>query len=321
MRSVSRIVVGVQLSVKRPWSAVGLGDSTRAAIEQSLRIAEIRRVPVTLVAALSEPSSGLFGSAEKASAAAVQDQTEASAVLQEIIQQYSKRHSCELDVTATVVFGQPWMEILRVVGGDRDALIVCGTRTRGAISRMLFGNTGLKLVRYAPCPVWLARPREDYDAPLDVMAATDLSETGVEVLHTAVHLGQSLPIRLSVLHVVHTDLDRHMARAGVRDESVREFRRELRESAESTMQSQLAMTDFRTLQFGVQTHVAEGNPDAAILCAIEELKIDLLVMATSRRGGIPGMLFGSTAERLLSQLRCSILVIKPEDFQPPMKLS
>jgi len=220
-----------------------------------------------------------------------------------------------------VVFGQAWIEIMKIADGDRDALIICGTRTRGAISRMLFGNTGLKLMRYSPCAVWLARPREDYDAPLDVLAATDLTETGVEVLHTAVQLGQSLPMRLTVLNVTDTDLDRHMARAGVREESVRDFRRELKETAENKLHDQLSMTDYRTLALGVQAHVAEGNPDAAILCAIDDLKIDLLVMATSQRGGIPGILFGNTAERLLPQLRCAILVIKPDDFESPVKLT
>ncbi len=320
MRSISRIIVGVQMAVKRPWTAETLGETTRAAIDQSLRVAEARGVPVTLVAALAEPSAGLFGSAENASAAAIHDKAEAESVLHEVIEQHSHQHRGKYEVTAQVAFGQPWTQILKSVDGDRDALVVCGTRTRGAISRMLFGNTGLKLIRYAPCAVWLARPREDYEAPLDVLAATDLSETGGEVLHTAVHLGQSLPIRLSVLHVVDTDLDRHMARAGVREESVREFRRELKESAEHRLHDQLSMTDFRTLPAGVQAHVAEGDPDAAILCAIDELNVDLLVMATSRRGGIPGILFGSTAERLLPQLHCALLVIKPDDFESPVRL-
>ena len=71
----------------------------------------------------------------------------------------------------------------------------------------------------------------------------------------------------------------------------------------------------------MQVKIAEGPADSCILSAIEELDIDLLVMATSGRGGIPGMLFGNTAERLLPELPCSILAIKPDDFQCPIDLS
>jgi nucleotide-binding universal stress UspA family protein len=43
-------------------------------------------------------------------------------------------------------------------------------------------------------------------------------------------------------------------------------------------------------------------------------------MGTVARTGISGLLIGNTAERLLQQLKCSILAIKPEEFTSPVKL-
>ena len=61
----------------------------------------------------------------------------------------------------------------------------------------------------------------------------------------------------------------------------------------------------------------QSTPEAIDWSALD---IDLLIMATAGRDGIPGMLFGNTAERLLPVLPCSILAIKPDNFVCPVEL-
>ncbi len=56
----------------------------------------------------------------------------------------------------------------------------------------------------------------------------------------------------------------------------------------------------------------------SVLDMIRERNINLVVMATHGRGGVAGMLLGNTAERLLPDLPCSLLVIKPDDFVSPI---
>lgn len=318
MHRVDRVVVGVEMPESRPWDAANLTAPTRLAVRQAFDVAAALNAAIDLVCVLPEVSIGFFGSEDDAELEAKKDQAEAEAVLADVASQYGD-HSVK-EVKTTVCFGRPWFEILKVAGTSKDNLIVCGTRDQGAVSRLLFGSTGLKLLRNAACPVWLVKPRIDDDADLDVLATTDLSEVGEDILHTAVALGQALPVKLSVLHVVDDDLDRHMARTGVAEEELANYRQQARESAESRLQDQLSMTDYRTVEKGVQIHVAEGAADGCILSAIEELDIDLLIMATAGRGGIPGMLFGNTAERILPELPCSILALKPDDFQCPVAL-
>ncbi len=224
-------------------------------------------------------------------------------------------------MTSFVETGVAWLEILKVSGASRRALIVCGTRDRGTVSRLLFGSTGLKLLRNAPGPVWLIKPRIDDDAEMDVLAATDLSEVGNEIISAGVTLGRAFPVKFTVMHVIDTDLDRRVAHTGASDEKIASWKERDRGIAEEQLNDQLSATDIRTISNGFQLQLAEGAADGCLLAAIEELDIDLLIMASSGRGGIPGILFGNTAERLLPELPCSLLVVKPRDFVCPVQIN
>lgn len=320
MFAPKKIIVGVEMPESRPWDAANLGPSSRFAVRQAFDAAAALSSTLTMVCVLPEISAGFFGSEEKAQAEHEADRVAAQAVLDDLAQQYQEKLGTPVSTESTVTSGRPWLEILKAAGPSQDNLIICGVRDKSTVSRLLFGSTGLKLLRNAACPVWLVKPRIDDDPAFDVLAATDLSEIGEDVLFAGVALGQNLPVRLSVLNVVDDDLDRHMARTGVSEESLAELRQSRRSEAEDKLQTQLSLTDFRTVEKGVQIKIAEGPADSCILTAIEELDIDLLIMATSGRGGIPGMLFGNTAERLLPELPCSILAIKPDDFQCPVDL-
>ncbi len=63
-----------------------------------------------------------------------------------------------------------------------------------------------------------------------------------------------------------------------------------------------------------------GLPDEGVLGYIDKHGIDLLIMGTIGRSGILGVMIGNTAERLLPELSCSLLAIKPAEFVCPVKL-
>ena len=49
--------------------------------------------------------------------------------------------------------------------------------------------------------------------------------------------------------------------------------------------------------------------------------IDLIVMGTIGRSGLSGLLIGSTAEKVIDQVNCSVLTIKPDNFKSPITLN
>ena len=71
---------------------------------------------------------------------------------------------------------------------------------------------------------------------------------------------------------------------------------------------------------GGNIHLREGRSEAVIKQAITELNIDVLVMGSVARSGIPGLLIGNKAEKLLTTINCTVLTIKPDGFVSPVTL-
>ena len=62
-----------------------------------------------------------------------------------------------------------------------------------------------------------------------------------------------------------------------------------------------------------------GTPFHGMQTIIGEKIVDLVVMGTVSRAGISGLLMGNTAERVLSHIQASVLTVKPDEFQTPVK--
>ena len=59
-----------------------------------------------------------------------------------------------------------------------------------------------------------------------------------------------------------------------------------------------------------EAQVTAGDPAEAIVRMAEELGIDLIVMATHGRTGLPHILLGSVAEKVLRHAPCPVLTIR-----------
>lgn len=52
----------------------------------------------------------------------------------------------------------------------------------------------------------------------------------------------------------------------------------------------------------------------------QDLDIELVVMGTVARAGLSGFITGNTAEMIINNINCSLLVVKPEGFITPVTL-
>lgn len=317
MLDIHSLIVGVEMPEVHPWNAANINTPSRLAVRQAFDIAAAMKRPVHLVAVLPEIVGGYFGSQVDQDLAIDCDRDDAAVVLKELVEQ-EKHRVGECTSTFSVMFGAPWYELLRVASKHRDNLLICGTREQGSISRFLFGSTGLKLLRHAECPVWLVKPRIDDDAELDILCASDLSEVGEDVVSAGVLLSQHVASRLNVVHVVDNDLHHRVARTSLTEQQLADQKIQESDQAEAKLHTQISLTDYRTLENGLQAHVKTGRASQTLLEAIEELDIDVLVLATRARDGLTGMVFGNTAEQLLWDVPCSVLAIKPDTFQSPI---
>lgn len=293
-----RVVVGVEMPNARPYKATDLSNPCRLAVEQAFRAANSARISVTLVSVLPKADDGWFSSPEEADRTLAADNVSALAVLKELHRQYGDAAAVAPSETV-VVHGDAWEELIRIAGNRPDCLIICGTRDHSSIRRMLFGSTGLKLLRLAPGTVWILKPKTEDNDSVDIVAATDGGPVGADVLLTAVLLAKSLNGRLHVVHAVDS--------ANRNPDALKQ--------AEAIVYQQLAATDYRTLPFGVKVSVTQGDAYQCILKAVQDTSADVLVIGTTSKTGASGLLPGSTVERLLPELSCSVMALKPEGFR------
>lgn len=67
-----------------------------------------------------------------------------------------------------------------------------------------------------------------------------------------------------------------------------------------------------------QVLLIEGKVEDAIKLARSRLDIDVVVMGSVARSGIPGFLIGNKAEKILGTIGCSVLTVKPDNFISPV---
>ena len=234
---------------------------------------------------------------------------------------------------AKVLSGKTFLEVIRqVLGNDHDLIIKCA-EVAGGLRDMLFGSTDMHLMRKCPCPVWIIKPTEHHKYRR-ILAAVDqdMEEPVTDALNRQIlEMSSSLALaEFSELHIVHAwdvvgeDIFRSL-RSGISDAEVDAMVDE-EASARRRWLENLVKTYGREADRNAtdilepQLHLIQGHARQVVPAKANELAADLVVMGTIARTGIAGFFMGNTAESILTQLRCSVLTIKPPGFISPITL-
>jgi universal stress protein E len=217
-----------------------------------------------------------------------------------------------------LAYGKSWVQIIRqVINGEHD-LVVVGTRDLDPVRRFFLGSTAIKLLRKCPCPVWVTKPQLRGRVSC-VLVATDFTPVSDLAMDLGASMAQQNAASLCVSHVLEYPEQKYLRQSHSTEETILKYQEEFRAAAEKRLAAQLQRPAFRDLPEKPQVIVSEGPAADEILSLIEHHKVGLLVMGTVQRGGVRGVLVGSTAEELLPQIPCSVLAVKPDDFQCPIR--
>jgi universal stress protein E len=313
MARYEKILVGVDLHQGDRVASKELGPEARAAIEQALLLAIHSGGSVTFCSALnvSPQTATLIAQDHQNLVKTVEDV--AAEMLDGVVAQARER-----GVTADKVvrLGMPGDELAKLAVEGAYDLLVVGTRSRSKASRLLFGSTAQKLVRTAPCAVWIVKPEEVREIR-EIAVAVDLSDAGRPALAAAVDAARALSAKLFIVHAVDMAELSYLLIAGVSTNEIAEARTRKVDDAKAALQQQLAATDYRTLPHGVMVEVIEGSPDDVIPKFVADQEIDILVLGTHGRSGLSRLVLGNTAERILPMVHCSVIAVKPHDFVSP----
>ncbi len=317
MQRFRNILVGVDLTSGDRLASEHLCSPTRTAVDRAIALAERTSARLTFFTAIEISVHAHELLDHDPSSATETVRQAAHAVLQGLVDEANERG---VEATFHLAWGRDWLEIIRqVIRGEHD-LVIVGASRHGAAGRLLFGSAGMKLFRKCPTPVWIPKT-EPHPQITNILVASDLSEVAQDALDLTVSGGQLVDARIVLLHAIESaKFDPHVAQMGIADEALEEHHQKLVQRAEETLREQLARTDHHTLTRPVEIEVVDGPAEKAVLEAIDRHEIDLLVMGTIAKGGIAGLLLGSTAEHLLPRVPCSALVIKPNDFVSPVTL-
>ncbi|NNE00476.1 MAG: universal stress protein [Pirellulaceae bacterium] len=225
-------------------------------------------------------------------------------------------------VSTKVVIGTPFLEIIREVIVEKHDLMIMTAEGHGGLKERLFGSTSLHLMRKCPCPLWVMKPTKRKRF-LRIMAAVDpepFDDSRNALNALILQLAASLAHQDSAeLHVAHawTMVGESLLRGPGRftePEIQGYFQEEMRKHHE------LLNTLIAEHIDGIaKVHMVKGLAEFVIPDLAKSEKVDLLVMGTVCRTGIPGFFIGNTAEKILDEVDCSVLTVKPDAFQSPVK--
>lgn len=217
----------------------------------------------------------------------------------------------------------PATRIIReTLRGGHDLVL---TEARSATDGRGFDAVDMELLRKCPSPVWLARrltrPRNELrvaaaiDPECDSPAEHDLA---IRMLRLSRSLADSGSGRLDIVSCWDYPFEEHLRTSpwvSLDDARIVAL------ASESGNRHRLALESLiEESGIGGQLRVAHvrGKPEEQIPGFVERSGIDLLVMGTVARTGIPGFLIGNTAENIIGKIGCSLLALKPAGFVSPV---
>lgn len=228
----------------------------------------------------------------------------------------------EIEVATKVLSGSTSIEIIHEVLRAKHDLVVRVSKGTDSRRASFFGSTTMRLLRKCPCPVWAVKP-ETNPRFQRVLAAIDPApddannaQLNAAIMALAKSISEWSDGQRFVVHV-----------SSLLGESklLTRLREEFEKRVDLTQGQVEAAYDKFLASHGLSVKsenvfLLNGDAEVAIPRFAEEQQIDLMIMGTVARTGIPGLIMGNTAERILNSIHCSVLALKPDAFVSPVRL-
>ena len=295
---------------------------TKAALERAAALAEENEGILTVIdvlETLNQDVQQLLKHPLKLKEIVIEEK---SKVLESLIEPLRQRG---IKVRKKVVFGIPFVEIIREVLINRYDIVMTVGGRKESLKEMFFGTTTMQLMRKCPSPVWAVKSthRGEFSKVLAAIDPATRAENINKLNRNILKLAVSLAKREgSELHIVHCwqqpweiilQTNREISK-----NKLREFIHETRDKHNSKLKSCLSEHKLDGIDHHV--HLLKGEPGTLIPELAKEKDIDAIVMGTVCRTGVEGFFMGNTAEKILNQVECSVLTVKPDGFESPITL-
>ncbi len=230
-----------------------------------------------------------------------------------------------LSVRTTIRWDYPVPEgIVRHVLRRKPSLLVAQSVRRGRAARLMLTQTDYKLIETCPCPVLLIKSSHPYLAPV-IIAAVDPKrahgkpatlDEGIVV--SAGMIRDALGGTLRLFH------------AGAPWEQALKMQPQLRELPEPVREDvrsgywnavrKPVLALARRHQVAEEcVDVLEGEAGELLPQLAQGKSASIVALGAVSRSRIGRALIGHTAERVLDELQCDVLIVKPADFRTQVR--
>jgi len=237
----------------------------------------------------------------------------------ELIADQLRRHS--IKVTVATEWDYPVYEaIVRRAMRIKADLIVVSRHAGRHTAPWMLRMTDWELVRLSPVPLLLVKNPHAYRHPA-VLVAVDPTHAYAKPLQLdkeILRMGRAVSEGLrGTLHAVHA-YARMPSTAGVMTPSLFEKmeRQQLRAA-----KARLTHTLRSTRVSQARQYLVASDPIGAITQAARKSGSAIVVMGAVSRSGLKRLFIGNTAESILDELSCDILVVKPTKFRNRVTVS
>ncbi|MGD8727028.1 MAG: universal stress protein [Gemmatimonadales bacterium] len=277
---------------------VGVDASPEGALAGTIgwRVAQQAKVSCHLVHVMREPSHLGLGA---------RNAEEGGRITRQLLQ--AERQTIEESLAGQVPpqaleylevrMGNPAWVLAQAVSDRAAGLLVLGGKHHAAPVRWFGGSTVHHTVRTVDVPLLVTTPGALTFSR--VLVAVDLSDAAQETLEGALTFAAPFGAEIRVLHVVEP-------LPSIPDVGIQ------LDEGEHLRLAEVATTELATGQ-GLDTSLEQvvrcGAPARTVAEEAAQWEADLVVVGSHGKGWVDRVLLGSTTERLLNRLPCSVLVI------------
>jgi nucleotide-binding universal stress UspA family protein len=204
-----------------------------------------------------------------------------------------------------VVRGIPYQEIIKAAQSQDVDLIAMGKRGLNLLGRMLLGSTTTKVLRESHVPILTVRHAAKKPAVKRIVVPSSFSPADNIALEWAFEFAGTLGASVCLLHIIqaHKSWDR------VKGGFMGRLRRVATEKLDAMLETVSAQKRKGVPEF---TRVkAFSRPWSGIVSFLREEGIDIIVMGTHARKGVPRFFLGSVAERVIREAPCPVITVRP----------
>lgn len=200
--------------------------------------------------------------------------------------------------------------ILEYIDSSPFDLIVMGTHGRTGFKHLLLGSVSEKIVRLSPISVLTVHRSIKNIHTKKILVPIDFSVYSKEAADQAILLATEFKAKIQFIHVIEQDIHPSFYASGI--ESIFQIDTDLKERVIQNLREFLA--DQLNPELQCTFIVKEGKAHKEIVDTANDLKSDMIVIATHGLTGLDYFLLGSTAEKVVRWANCPVLTVKKAKY-------